>query len=168
MKRRGTIFGLCLVAAACDPRTTRPDVTPFPDAQQIEVVLDRGDAITYLRNALVADSFPLARFSAQDAWLEGPWMDRRSHRPVSSHHLGPDVVRLRAWSEPARPGNSYLIVELAWRPVADPSLPGRDLERSLARTDSLSLWLKGVLAQVDSQVGFHQPGAATAPAGKVH
>jgi hypothetical protein len=147
-----------VLMAGCDPRTTRPDVTPFPDARQIEVLLDRGQAITYLRDLLVADSFPVTRFSAQDAWLEGAWMDRRTRRPVPSHHLGPDVVRLRAWSEPARPGNSYLIVELAWRPVADPSVPGRDLERPVPATDSLSLWLKGVLAQVDSAVGFHEPG----------
>lgn len=158
---RLSFLGLCLVAS-CDPRTSRPDVVPFPESQKIEVLLDRGDAITYLRNTLLADSFPVARFSARDAWLEGPWMDRRTRRPTSAHHLGPDVVRLRAWAEPARPGNSYVIVELAWRPVADPSLPGRSLERPVPATDSVSIWLKGILAQVDSTVGFHEPG------GKAH
>ncbi|HET7041702.1 MAG TPA: hypothetical protein VFI13_06775, partial [Gemmatimonadales bacterium] len=146
-----------LVLTGCDPGTTRPDVTPLPGAQQIEVLLDRGPAITLLRDALVADSFPVTRFDARDGWLEGPWVDARTRRPTSSQHLGPGVVRLRAWAEPARPGNSYLVVELAWRAMADPSLPQRTLERPLAPTDSMSLWLKGVLAVVDSAVGFHEP-----------
>lgn len=136
---------------------------PFPGSQQIEVITDRAPAISMLRDALLADSFPVARFDARDAWLEGPWMDRRTLRPVSAEHLGPDVVRLRAWAEPARPGNSYLIVELAWRPVADPSLPGRDLERPVAPGDSLLARVKKVLDQVDAGIGFHPPGATSAP-----
>lgn len=147
-------LGLCLLLA-CDPGTTRPDVVPFPESQQIEVVVDRAPAITLLRSALLADSFPIARFDARDAWLEGPWMDRRTLKPVSAHHLGPDVVRLRAWADPARPGDSYLTVELAWRPVADPSLPPRMLERPLPATDSLSLRVKSVLRTISIEVGFH-------------
>ena len=155
---RLSFLGCCLLAA-CDPGTTRPDVVPFPDAQQIEVITDRAPAITALRDALLADSFPVRRFNARDAWLEGPWMDRRTLRPVSAEHLGPDVVRLRAWAEPARPGDSYLIIELAWRGVADPSVPPRTLERSLAATDSLSLRLKRVLQGIEHDIGFHDPGA---------
>ena len=160
-----SLFSLPVLAAAmaltltgCDPRTSRPDVVPLTGSQQIEVLLDQRAAITFLHDALLADSVPVTRFDARDAWLEGPWMDRRTRRPTSAHHLGPDVVRLRAWAEPARPGNSYLIVELAWRAVADPSVPGRTLERAVPPTDSVSLWLKGVLAGVDSVVGFHEPG----------
>lgn len=146
---------------ACDPGTTRPDVLPFPDSRQIEVILDRADAITQLKNALAADSFPIARFDARDAWLESPWIDRRTLRPVGDNGLGPDVVRLRAWAEPARPGNSYLIVELAWRGTADPSLPPRMLERSLPATDSLALRVGAVLGMIDGEFGFHAPGDTT-------
>lgn len=155
---RLSFLGLVLLVA-CDPGTTRPDVVPFPESQQIEVIEGRGPAITLLRNALLADSFPIARFDARDAWLEGPWMDRRTLKPVSAHRLGPDVVRLRAWADPARPGDSYLTVELAWRPVADPSLPPRMLERPLPATDSLSRRVKRVLSAVDSLIGFRQPDA---------
>ena len=156
---RLSFLGCCLMVA-CDPGTTRPDVLPLPQSQQVEVVLDRAQAITHLRDVLVADSFPIARFDARDAWLEGPWVDHLTRRPVSPHRLGSGVVRLRAWAEPARPGNSTLIVELAWRVTADPSVPPRDLERPVAPDDSISVWLKGVLAAVDSEVGFHGPAGA--------
>ena len=149
-----------LAVVACDPGTTRPDVIPFPGSQQIEVMTDRAPAITLLRDALLADSFPVRRFDARDAWLEGPWMDRRTLAPVAAEHLGPDVVRLRAWAEPARPGDSYLIVELAWRPMADASAPARSLERPVAPTDSLFLRVKRVLDSLDAHVGFRQPGGA--------
>lgn len=146
---------------ACDPGTTRPDVVPFPESRQIEVILDRPQAITRLREALVADSFPILHFEARDAWLDGPWMDRRTLRPVSAGALGPDVVRLRAWAEPARPGNSFLIVELAWRPVADPSVPPRSLERSLPASDSLAVRVQATLKGIDDRFGFHAGGAPT-------
>lgn len=144
---------------SCDPGTTRPDLLPFPDARQIEVIVDRADAITRLRDALVADSFPIARFDARDAWLESPWMDHRTLRPATAR-VGPEVVRLRAWADPARPGDSYLTVELAWRPMADPSVPPRDLERPVAANDSIVARVKAVLDQVSAEVGFHGPSAS--------
>lgn len=150
---------------ACDPGTTRPDVLPFPDARQIEVILDRAEAITDLRRELVADSFPIAKFDARDAWLESPWMDRRTLRPVGQEGIGPDVVRLRAWADPARPGNSFLTVELAWRPTVDPSVPERSLERTLPVSDSLTLRVEAALKRIDDQVGFHPPGGTPATGG---
>ena len=159
-----TVSAFALLSS-CDPGTTRPDVLPFPDSRQIEVILDRPGAITALRDALIADSFPISRFDARDAWLESPWMDRRTLRPVAAGRLGPDVVRLRAWADPARPGNSFVTVELAWRPAGDPSVPPRELERPVAASDSIVGRVGAVLDQVASEIGFHGPPANGGGAG---
>lgn len=146
-----------LTLASCDPGTTRPDLVPFPEAPTLEVTVERSVAITRLRDALVEDSFPVTRLDTFDAWLETKWFDRRTWRPAAAGALGTDVVKLRAWADPARPGNTLLVVELVYRPMADPTLPPRDLERILPATDSLSLRVHAVLTKLQGEIGFDAP-----------
>lgn len=148
-------FLVLAAGMACDPGTTRPDLTPFPEARTIEVLGDRDSALAVLRYALTADSFPIARVSARDHWLESPWFDARTLAPTGARGLGPEVMKLRGWADPSRPGASLLIIELVYRPMADPSLPPRELERPVATTDSVYARLGRALKLVSDSVGAH-------------
>lgn len=147
-----------LLLVGCDPTTTRPDVTPIPEARSIEVRLSRQGALTKLHQALVADSFPIQAVNAQDAWLETPWFDALTLKPTSAQRLGPDVVKLRGWADPARPGNSLIIVELVYRPLADPSVPQRELDRPVPRTDSIYIRVGTLLKGLEDEIGFRGAG----------
>ena len=160
-RRRGAaVVGAMLVAlvVACDPGTTRPDLVPFPESQVFEVEGDRPTAIAALRDALVADSFPVSRDELRDAWLETPWFDALTLRPTGAQRLGPDVVKLRGWADPARPGNSLLVVELVYRPLADPSVPQRELDRPVPATDSIYTRVGTILRGIKNEIGFQGAG----------
>lgn len=149
---------LTLGSSSCDPRTTRPDVTPIPEARTIEVVLSRQGAITRLHQALLADSFPIEKVVTQDAWLETPWFDALTLKPTGAQRLGRDVVKLRGWADPSRPGNSLIVVELVYRPLADPSVPQRELDRPVPPTDSIYNRVGTILKHLDDEIGFHGAG----------
>lgn len=149
---------LALGSSSCDPRTTRPEVTPIPEARSIEVALSRQLAIGRLHRALVADSFPIEKVVTRDAWLETPWFDALTLKPTPAQRLGRDVVKLRAWADPARPGNSLIIVELVYRPLADPSVPQRELDRPVPPTDSIHVRVGSILKTIDDEIGFHAAG----------
>lgn len=120
-----------LLAAACYPATTRPDVTPMPDAARVEVELFVPQATRALALALDADSIPVRRTEPDDGWLESEWMDAVSLQPVAGRPLGVGTVKVRAFVEPGQPNHSVIIVETVYRPVVDPSRPERDLERQV-------------------------------------
>ncbi|MEP7227938.1 MAG: hypothetical protein ABI785_11290 [Gemmatimonadales bacterium] len=86
-----------------------------------------------LAEALKADSIPTQKVRIRDGYIETPWFEARSGHPVSQRRaIGPGVVRIRAWADPARPGSSQLTVETLYRPKVDPSLPYRELERQVS------------------------------------
>jgi hypothetical protein len=120
-----------LLTAACYPTTTRPALTPVPEALIAEWELFVPQAMRTLALALDADSIPVSRTEPEDGWLETPWFDARSYQPVTRRPLGEETVRIRAWADPARPNHSAITLEIVYRPVADPSREGRTLERQV-------------------------------------
>ena len=76
---------------------------------------------------------PLARVHARDGYIESRWIDSASGRATRRWPLGTSVVRVRAWADPGRPGNSVVTVETVYRPLADPSVPERELEETRAK-----------------------------------
>jgi hypothetical protein len=148
--------------AACDPGTTRPDLLPMPEARTLEVEADRPTAIEALHAMLVADSFPVRRVVARDAWLETDWFSAATLRPAGDGALGPHVMKLRGWVEPSRVGESVVVVELVYRPLADPSLPPRELERSVPATDSMYARVERLLQRLQDSIGAHRDGAPPA------
>ena len=140
---------------ACDPGTTRPDLTPFPEARTIEVLGDRDSALSVLRYALSIDSIPIARVSDRDHWLESPWFDGQTLAPAGTQAIGRGVMKLRGWADPSRQGASLLVVELVYRPMADPSVPSRELERPVPTTDSVYARVGRALKLVSDSVGAH-------------
>src|SRR5207237_1111276 len=63
-----------------------------------------------------------------DGFLDSGWFDANTLRPTSRRPIGPDVVRVRGWVAPGKPGFSEVELETVYVPVADPSRSPRDLE----------------------------------------
>jgi hypothetical protein len=163
-----TRYLLVLAAAlACDPGTTRPGLVPLPDAAGTEVRLPPREAIRNLAEALRADSVPIRRVALRDGYMESGWFDTRSRRPASARRaLGPGVVQVRAWADPARPGSSQLVVETTYRPLLDPSLPQRELERQVPSKHPVAADVEGALRRLVERFGGPPatPPPAAAPA----
>jgi hypothetical protein len=159
------------VLAACQPNTTRPEFAPLPEAAGTEVRLPVRDATRNLADALKADSIPLHRVALRDGYLESSWFYSKSKRPVRGRRpLGLGVVRVRAWADPARPGSSQLSVETSYRPLADPSLPDRELDRQVPRNHPIGLKVENALKRLVDRYGgppppSTQPAKAPAAAG---
>jgi hypothetical protein len=155
------VFGVAL--AACQPSTTRPPITPYPEAAGTEVRLPVRLATQRLAEAFRADSIPTRKVQLRDGYIETNWFRVATGRPVRGlSPLGTGVVRIRAWADPARPGSSQLTVETLYRPVADPSLPDRELERVVAREHPVAVKVEAALKRlVDRYGGTPGPQAET-------
>lgn len=151
---------------ACQPNTTRPSFTPLPEAAVTEIRLPVRDATRRLAEALRADSVPIRRVAIRDGYIETPWFNATTRRPIRGRRpLGPNAVRIRAWADPARPGSSSLTVETLYRPLADPSLPERELEREVARTHPIAKRVEATLRQLVQRFGGAPAPQAEPPEG---
>ena len=157
----------------CRPGTTRPSFTPLPEAAATEIRLPPQEATRRLAEALEADSLPPARVRLRDGYLETRWLDSAPGRPTGRRPIGTDVVRIRAWADPGRPGNTLLIIETLYRPLADPSRPERELERQVPREHPVALKVERTLEALLERYGgpprepppAARPGLREAPEG---
>lgn len=152
MPRPLALAALALLAA-CKPDTTRPAVTPYPEAAGVEIRLRPQEATRRLAEALQADSLPPAQVRLRDGYLETKWLDSATGRPTGRRPLGTSVVRLRGWADPGRPGFTVLTVETVYRPLADPSLPERELERQVPREHPTAAKVEQVLQAMLKRYG---------------
>ena len=150
--------------AACRPDTTRPAITPYPDAAALEIRLRPPEATRRLAEALQADSLPPRRVQQRDGYIETAWLDSATGRPTRRRPLGTGVIRLRAWADPGRPGHTILRVETLYRPYADPSLPERELERQVPSTHPAAVKVQGILEAMLKRFGGPPPPSAEQPA----
>jgi hypothetical protein len=151
--------------AACRPNTTRPAITPFPDAAGVEIRLRPPEATRRLAEALQADSITPARVRLRDGYIETAWLDSATGRPTKRRPLGTGVVRLRGWADPGRPGFTVLTVETLYRPLADPSLPERELERQVPRTHPAAVKVEQILQAMLKRYGGPPAPSAEQPSG---
>jgi hypothetical protein len=158
----------CLAAAtllaACHPNPTRPAITPYPEAAGVEVRLRPPEATRRLAEGLQADSITPGRVRLRDGYIDTPWLDSATGRPTTRRPIGSGVVRLRAWADPGRPGNTVLTVETLYRPLADPSLSERELERQVPRSHPTAGKVERVLEALLQRHGGPPPPAAEQPA----
>jgi hypothetical protein len=153
-RRRAWRLVLAGVAlAACQPATTRPPFPPVPEAATTEVRLVPTEATRQLAEALRQDSIPVARVEQRDNWLATGWFDTASHRTTHRRPLGSDDVRIRAWSDPTRPGFSKITVETVYHPLADPSLPERELDRQVPHDHPVAAKVRTILADLVKRYG---------------
>jgi hypothetical protein len=133
---------------ACNPNTTRPRVTPFPESAQTEVRAKTPGATERLLTAFAAESIPVTFSSTRDGYVETPWLDATTLQATDARPIGLGVVRIRGWVNPAKEGYSTIIVEGAYRPLADPSLPERDTERPLPPLNQVRTRLDSLVAHI--------------------
>jgi hypothetical protein len=124
---------LLAALAGCRPDTTRPSFLPLPEAASTEIRLSPQEATQRLAEGMAADSLPPSRIQVRDGYIETRWLDSATGQPTRRRPLGTGVVKIQAWSDPGRPGFAVLTVETLYRPLADPSLPGRELDRQVPR-----------------------------------
>ena len=163
MSSRAWLAAAALLAA-CRPNTTRPAITPYPEAAGVEIRLRPPEATRRLAEALQADSLTPARVRLRDGYIETAWLDSATGLPTTRRPIGTGVVRLRAWADPGRPGNTVLTVETLYRPLADPSLPERELERQVPRVHPTAVKVERVLEALLKRHGGPPPPAAEQPA----
>lgn len=142
------------LSVACQPNTSRPGFIPLPEAAGTEVRLSAREATRHLAEAFRAGSLPVRRVMLRDGYLETSWFDSRTGRPAGARRaIGPRYVRVRAWADPARPGSSQVAVETSYRPLVDPSLPERELERQVPRNHPVAVKVEDVLRKMVERYG---------------
>jgi hypothetical protein len=152
-------FGLTI---GCQPDTTRPAFAPLPESAGTEIRLSMREATRQLAQALRTSGVPVRKVMLRDGYLESGWFNSKSGRPTSRRPLGTEVVRVRAWADPSRPGSSQVTVETSYRPLADPSLPDRELERQVPHNHPVAVKVEKVLQQLVERYGG-APIPQTAP-----
>ena len=136
----------------------------MPEALGSEIRLPVPEATRRLADALKADSIPAQTVRLKDGYVETQWFNARTGLRASQRRsMGPGVVRVRAWVDSARPGSSQLTVETLYRPVADPSLPPRELERPVSADHRVARKVQAVLVRLGERYGTPAP-PAPAPA----
>jgi hypothetical protein len=138
---------------------------PYPEAAAVEIRLRPQEATRHLVEALRTDSLPPAQVRMRDGYLETKWLDSATGRPATRRPLGTGVVRLRGWADPGRPGFTVLTVETLYRPLADPSLPERELERQVPRTHPAAVKVEQILQAMLKRYGGPPTPAAEQPSG---
>jgi hypothetical protein len=132
MKKTGWCFALgcqIILALGCHANTTRPTFPPLPGAPFAELNLAVPRATGIVADAMKQDSLPVSLVEPRDGLIETPWFDAKTLTVTDARRLGPDVVQVRAWLNPTKPGSSRVTMETVYRPLADPSLPDRELDR---------------------------------------
>jgi hypothetical protein len=132
-------YPLAALLLACQPSTTRPAFGPLPTAVEAIVDLDVARATTRLAEELASDSIPMLRVAPRDGYLESPWFSARTGTPSLARPLGDSLVRVRGWIHAYGTERAAIRVETALRPLANPSLPPRELDRQAAPDNPAAL-----------------------------
>jgi len=155
---RTAIVVLALVG--CKATTSRPSFVPFPEAGHGEIGFGNADPVAtiteatrVLADALRADSIPVDGVHFDDGYLETRWFDAKSLEPTGTRPLGPEIVKVRGWVNPAKPGFSDLEVETVYVPYADPSRPERDLELPVPADHPVAKRVAGVIKALVQKFG---------------
>lgn len=132
MERRLKALILLGALAGCKATTSRPYFPPATGAPQTEIELDVKEATEALADVLKGDSLPVVQVVLRDGFVETAWFKTEDKQATHARRLGPGVVQVRAWVDPSRAGHSRIVIETVYRPLADPSLSGRELDRQVA------------------------------------
>ena len=144
------LLSLALVAV---PTTSRPSFQPVPTAAVAEIELGIPEATRALAEGMAKDSITLSIIKENDGYIDSGWLDAKTLEHTGARPLGADVVRVRAWVNPAKQFWSELSVEATYRPMADPSRPERELDVPLPEDHPLQKRLGGVIQKLIVQYG---------------
>lgn len=149
-------FAYCSLLTAllsCRATTARPSYLPLPAASVGEVELDVPAATRALAEALAVDSIALRVIKERDGFIDSSWLDAVTLEHSAARPLGSDVVRVRAWVNPAKQFWSELVIEASYRSMADPSRPERELDVPLPEDHPLQRRIGGVLRKLIERYG---------------
>lgn len=156
MRRRALGTGYWLLVTglqACAATTSRPYYQPLPTAAVAEIELGIPEATRALAEAMAKDSITLSIIREKDGYIDSGWLDAGTLEHTGERPMGAGVVRVRAWVNPAKQFWSELSVEAAFRPMADPSRPERELDRPLPEEHPLQKRLSGVIQKLIVKYG---------------
>ena len=159
--KRATWTAAVLLFAACSLSTSRPSFQPMPEARVGDLDVEVAEATERIARALTDAGLPVGRVSPQDGYLETPWFDAATGRPAGGRPLGLDMVRVRGWVTPSAHGSSEIKVEAVYRPVADPSRPARELERSVPYAHPVRVQVRTAFRAIGARVSLEEPDAIT-------
>ena len=159
--KRATWTAAVLLLAACSLSTSRPSFPPMPEARIGDLDVEVAEATERIARALADAGIPVGRVSPQDGYLETPWFDAATGRPAGGRPLGLDRVRVRGWVTPSAHGSSEIKVEAVYRPVADPSRPARELERSVPYAHPVRVQVRTAVRAIGARVSLEEPDAIT-------
>jgi cell division septation protein DedD len=145
--KRLALLLLLLAAAAC-ARNGQPGFPPMPEARQGQIELDPQEATKKLAEAMTAAGLPVDEVATREGFVSTAWYDTTTKKKVSGRALGAGDVRIRAWVMPWRYGWSEITMEAVYRPLADPSLPERELERSVAYSHPARVAIREIMQQM--------------------
>jgi hypothetical protein len=144
---------LFLAFTGCRATTARPYYEPIPSASVAEVELSIPEATRALAEAMAKDSIALSIIKEPDGFIDSGWLDGKTLEHTGARPLGTDVVRVRAWINPAKQFWSELVVEATFRAMADPSRPERELDLPLPDDHPLQRRLAGVIRSMVEKYG---------------
>jgi hypothetical protein len=91
---------------------------------------------------------PVDEVATREGFVSTTWYDTTTRKKVSGRALGAGDVRIRAWVMPWKYGWSEITMEAVYRPLADPSLPERELERSVAYNHPARVAIREIMQQM--------------------
>lgn len=157
-RRRGSVVVAGLLAiASCQPYTTRPSFGPLPGAAEAVVDLDVASATTVLAEQMRSDSIPVSRVEPKDGYLETEWFSAVTGRPTDGRVLGDSIVRVRGWVNAYGQERGSIRVETVIRPLANPSLPPRELDRQAPIDNAVAVRVATILTDMAKR--YPVPGA---------
>jgi len=121
-----------VLAAACNPASTRPAFAPYPEDQSILLTGPVATISSAVAGWMASQGIHTEWISAEDGYVESTWYDTDTHQNTDgTGDLAAleATFKVRVWVDPDAPGKSRLTVEAIYRPVADPSRTERDQER---------------------------------------
>jgi hypothetical protein len=162
MSLRLAVLPFCLAAAllallSCQPYTTRPSFGPLPTAAEAFVDESVARTTTLLSEGLAADSIPVSRVEPKDGYLETGWFNPYTGAATTARPLGDSVVRVRAWVNAYGEERASIRAETALRPLANPSLPARELDQQAPADNPAAVRVARVLATLARR--YPVPGA---------
>jgi hypothetical protein len=116
-----------------------------------------GRTTTLLSEGLVAESIPVSRVEPKDGYLETGWFNPYTGAATTARPLGDSVVRVRAWVNAYGEERASIRAETALRPLANPSLPPRELDQQAPADNPAAVRVARVLATLARR--YPVPGA---------
>ncbi len=127
--RSGSVLHLTALLLACGSSNVRPHFGPLPEATVDTLLGEPELVIQAARDSLAARGLRIARFSAEEGYVETGWYHVDRRRPWHERTLAVErVIRVRVFADVAGPNAVQVVGEAVLRRTVDPSLPVRATE----------------------------------------